>query len=404
MKTINDAAPGSSPANTGGQRETSPHSPDVQTTRDSSSAEGVLAKPKSANEQLEELLAKEGGEAEGDSPTTETGTEAGSEDALNQDESGAEADSAGSQESDDLSQAEPGEESEDAEGAEAGDATQAAAEKAYTERAEWQSAMKLVPAEKQKEMRAILRPLLEREQKLTTALKGYKPAVVISERMRKAVGDEGVENAVALVELWHSGDERAEGMLTELLTDLQTRRGARLGSPDLVKKAEALKQKLDGGLIEQADYDEHLGTLKELERTRAQGKQTAAKSQEAEQAAAAVREEQLVNERTEAINAWERKVAGKDLDYPRLQIGVINRAKVLTMEKMEELGHKRALTAGEMVKIMEQAYTAETAYVKGLQPRRKAITPVMGRDSSANSQRKPMTDMEKLDALIEREG
>lgn len=373
-----DASPGSSPAGQQGATENSPHSPDGQ--RDSSTA--------GDQSQTEEFLQKaaelDGEETEGaeTSPVTTTETEPAADDASEQDEPKAE--EAGGSETDALSQ----------------EQQQQQTEKRFTERPEWGAALKLVPAEKAPEMRKILRTLMTRESELTGQYEKAKPAVAITERIRSAVGDEGVENVAALVELWNRGEERAETMLTELLSDLQTRRGARLSSPDLVKRAATIQSNLEAGLIEENEAEEQRKVLLELERTRAGLNQTKAAQEQAAKAEQARRTEALVTERTSAINEWEKQIAKSDPDYlykrdadtPSLQEQVLNDALRVVNEKQAQ--RKDLLPAAEMLAILKAAYARQKAFIG--QRQRPNRTPITGRGSSTTSRRTPMTPEEEF--------
>jgi hypothetical protein len=373
-----DAAPGSSPA-TGDQTETSPPSPDGP--RDSSTA-GDQSQTEAFLQKAAELDGEEPEGAE-TSPVTTTATEPAGEGAPVQDEPDAN-DPEGSEQPEALSQAQQ----------------QQQTEQRFTERPEWGAALKLVPAAKAPEMRKILRNLMTRESELTGQYEKAKPAVAITERIRSAVGAEGVENAVALVELWNRGDERAEGMLTELLHDLQTRRGARISSPDLVKRDAAIRSNLEAGLIEEGEAEEQRKVLLELERTRAGLNQKQAAQDQQAKAEQARKTEALVTERTSAINDWEKQIAKSDPDYlykrdadtPSLQEQVLNDALRVVNEKQAQ--RKDLLPAADMLAILKAAYARQKAFIG--QRQRPNRTPITGRGSSTNSRRTPMTPEEEF--------
>jgi hypothetical protein len=376
MPTEIDATPASSPGTdvTG----VSSNSPDV--TSDSST-EGADFKP-DLMAKLNEIEADHNGE-EPEAPPATTTEEATEEAEPKTDEPGE--DEAGAGEKVDLSQA--------------------GQEKQFTERPEWQKALKLVAPEKAKEMRGILRSFYEREAATTKQLEVFKPSHERVERLRKAVGDEGVENSIALVELWQRGDERAEAMLTELLTDLQTRRGAKLSSPDLLKKAEALKQKVEQGLMDEAEAEEENKLLSELERTRAGLKQTEAEKQASHKATQQAAYEKMMTEHTTALNDWEAQIVKSDPDYlfrkddgtPTIQDNVKNQAFAEINNLMAT--KQGPVTIAEKLAIVKKAYQQQKAFAS--QRTRTTRIPVTTNGSSRNVRPKPTNLMETLDALEE---
>lgn len=375
-----DAAPDSSPA-TGAQTEVSPNSPDVAHAESSNA--GEKSKPATEIEQLDSLLEKEAGEAQAEeSPTTED-AEASAEEAPNTDEPGG---TEAQAQADDLSHEQQQEQ---------------LTEKAFAARPEWQEAIKLVPPDKQKVMRQILRTVLGRESKAVAELQRVKPDVETVTKLRTTLGEDAVSNGFALMELWHRGDPKAKEILTELLTDLDTRTGARLSSPDLVKRAAAIQEREDAGLLDATEAEEERKLLLELERTRAGLNQTKEAQTKAAKAEAEQRNEVLVQNTARAIDAWEKTTAGSDPDYAKIQKGVINRAKLLVQDKLNQVN--RSLQPGEMVDLLKQAYTEEKAYIRSLLPARRKITPLRGNGSSTNSRPKPKTAEEQLEELLERE-
>lgn len=397
MKTeeVIDATPGSSPEITGAPSEVSPNSPDGKSESSTEGASrtglpGDQTKSPTESEQLEELLAKENGEeAAEDSPSTEKAAEANAEEATETDEPVAE--EAEATERNDLSQEQQEQQSDQA-------------EKAFTARPEWQAALKLVPKDKQTEMRKLLRPLLERETHLAGELKRVKPDLDAVKELRTSLGEDGVSNGFALMKLWHRGDPKAKEILTELLTDLETRTGARLSSPDLIKRQAKLKQDVESGLVDADEAQEQEAILLELERTRAGLNHSKSEREAAVKAEAEQKFDQMVKNHTQAINNWEAQVAKSDPDYlfrkdkdtPTLQENTLNQAIREINDLAAQQGDK-PVTLEQKLEICKRAYAAQKKFVT--QRNRPVRTPIRDQGSSGTSRPKPQTDMEILEEL-----
>lgn len=267
------------------------------------------------------------------------------------------------------------------------------ADKGFASDARWQKLVKLVPKGSEKEFRAVAREFLTQENKLKAQIEKAKPAVDYVERIKRT-GVE-LENTVALVEAWQRGDEQAEKILQDLITDLQTRRGTVLSSPELVAESKELEQQLADGLVDEAFYTKRKAELLKLQKGEAVLKQTEA--QKAEDAKRAKQESlgKLFKACDEAFASWEKAGPLKNPDYtPEMKKLMVTVGDQLVAEKSAQLG--RYLKPAEVVECSQQAYEQVMKTVKSALPRRTVMKPLTGGTSSTNSRRAPANDREAL--------
>lgn len=267
------------------------------------------------------------------------------------------------------------------------------ADKGFASDARWQKLVKLVPKGSEKEFRAVAREFLTQENKLKAQVEKAKPAIDYVERIKRT-GVE-LENTVALVESWQRGDEQAEKILQDLITDLQTRRGTVLSSPELVAESKELDQQLADGMVDEAYVTKRKAELLKLQKGEAVVKQTEA--QKAEDAKRAKQESlgKLFKACDEAFANWEKAGPLKNPDYtPELKKLMVTVGDQLVAEKSQQLG--RYLNPAEVVECSQKAYEQIMGTVKSVMPRRTAIKPVTGGHSSTNSRRQPANEREAL--------
>lgn len=263
----------------------------------------------------------------------------------------------------------------------------------FSKRAEWKAIQKLAPG-KEKEVLAVARQLFNQEKTLRVQVEKAKPAVEFTERIKRA-GVE-LENTAALIEGWQRGDEQAEKILQDLITDLQTRRGTVLSSPKLVAESKELDQQLADGMVDEAYVTKRKAELLELQKGEAVVKQTEA--QKAENAKRAQQEKlgKLFKACDEAFANWEKDGPLKNPDYtPELKKLMVTVGDQFVAEKSQQLG--RYLNPAEVVECSQKAYEQIIGTMKSALPRRTAIKPVgTGGTSSTNSRRAPANDREAL--------
>jgi hypothetical protein len=271
--------------------------------------------------------------------------------------------------------------------------------KSFSTRPEWKKALDLVPDEKKHAMRKALQPILLREQRTLTEIERLKPAGDRIERLRKAVGDDGVENTIVLVEGWQHGDENAEKVLENLLQDLRARRGTVLGDKDLVDESEDLDRRVAEGEIEAEQAEKRRRELSELQKHRAESKRVQVQAESSAQEQAKARVERIVQDRTTAINDWEKQTSSRDADYPKLQKLVVDRARRLADEKQSE--SQQLLSPAEMVKVLQESYESVKSELGHMLPKPQKRTPITGGGSSLTSRAKPKDDTEAFFQRIE---
>lgn len=275
----------------------------------------------------------------------------------------------------------------------------------FDKRPEWQKVIKAVPPQAAKEVRAALRETFSKLNALEKQAVAAKPAVQTVDRIRAAVGEDGISNTVNLIEGWQRGDEHAERILKELLADIQVRRGSVISSPELKSELQELEQQVSDGLLDEDRAAKRRTELLELEQARAVKKQQAEQQTEAQRRAARQREQGLVAERTKAMNAWETGVSKSDVDYPKKQKFVIAEARRLVDEKQAK--SRSLLSPQEMVEALDAAYKTVNADLGAILPKPKPRKVVTGGTSSMNSRREPQNDRDAFnqaaDALESRQ-
>lgn len=185
-----------------------------------------------------------------------------------------------------------------------------------------------------------------------------------------------------------------------MITDLQTRRGTVLSSPELVAESKELDQQLADGVVDETFYTKRKAELLKLQKGEAVLKQTEA--QKAEDAKRAKQESlgKLFKACDEAFASWEKAGPLKNPDYtPEMKKLMVTVGDQLVAEKSQQLG--RYLKPAEVVECSQKAYEQVMATVKSALPRRTVIKPLTGGTSSTNSRRAPANDREALLQKIE---
>jgi hypothetical protein len=272
--------------------------------------------------------------------------------------------------------------------------------KGFASDARWQKLVKLVPKGSEKAFREVAREFLTQETKLKSQIEKSKPAVEFSERIKRT-GVE-LENTVALVESWQRGDEQAEKILQDLITDLQTRRGTVLSSPELVAESKELDQQLADGMVDESYVTKRKAELLKLQKGEAVLKQTEAQKAETAKQAQQEKLGKLFKACDDAVANWEKSGPAKNPDFtPALKKLTVQLGDKFVAEKIQQLG--RHLNPGEVVECAQKAYEEVLGTIKASLPRRTAIKPVIGGTSSTNSRREPTNErerwMQKLDEL-----
>lgn len=277
--------------------------------------------------------------------------------------------------------------------------------KAFSERPEWKEAIaiaKKAGAESEKAMRKQLRTIYQRETSLASQVEQFKPAVNLRDRIKKCVGDDaGLENSVKLIEGWHAGAPETRQMLVDLIADLDRRTGHVVTSADLKARLDKAKAQHEALEISDEQFQTIEQSVSEVERERAKSKKLESKVQETEQQTASKRQEAQVASRTTALNDWEKTVAKRDADYPRMQKLVTDRALVLAGEQHEKAG--RWLSDAEMVKVCDDAYKQIKSELGDLLPKPRSRQPLPQNGGlSDNNRREPTNATQAFDQTVER--
>lgn len=185
--------------------------------------------------------------------------------------------------------------------------------KGFASDARWQKLVKLAPKGSEKEFRAVAREFLTQETTLKAQVEKSKAAVDFTDRIKRS-GVE-LENTAALIEGWQRGDESAEKILQDLITDLQTRRGTVLSSPELIAEAKELDQQLSDGMIDESYATKRKAELLKLQKGDAVIRQTEAQKAEAAKAAQQESIGKLFKACDEAFENWEKAGPSKNPDY-----------------------------------------------------------------------------------------
>lgn len=389
-----DATAESSTADSGAATETtavvegaSAASPTATDASAESSTEGVSDRVADFNERANAL---EGNEAAGaaESPTAAERAEAGN--AAESDEPAAEQDEATDGKDKATATHEPAPEQQ---------------AESFNKRPEWQKVIKAVPAEVAKEVRGALRATFSKLDALEKQVVKAKPALETVDRIRLAVGDDGVANTVNLIEGWQRGDESAERILKELLADIQTRRGTVIHSPELKTELQELEQQVSDGLMDSERAAKRRTELLELEQGRAAQRRLKEEQTAAQQRAAKQRETRLMAEWAGAINAWESRVGKRDVDFPKKHKFVIAEARRMIEERQTK--SQSLLSAQEMVAALDEAYQTVNADLGEILPKPRARKVMTGGASSMNSRREPQNERDAFnqaaDALESRQ-
>jgi hypothetical protein len=270
--------------------------------------------------------------------------------------------------------------------------------KGFASDARWQKLVKLAPRGSEKEFRAVAREFLTQETTLKAQVEKSKPAVEFAERIKRS-GVE-LENTAALIEGWQRGDEAAEKILQDLITDLQTRRGTVLSSPELIAESKELEQQLADGMIDESYANKRRAELLKLQKGDAVIRQTEAQKAEAAKAAQQESIGKLFKACDEAFANWEKAGPSKNPDYtPELKKLMVSIGDGFVAEKTQQLG--RYLKPAEVVECSQKAYEQVFGAIKSALPKRQAIRSVAGGSSSTNSRREPTNERERIMARFD---
>lgn len=247
--------------------------------------------------------------------------------------------------------------------------------KAFSERPEWKEALRLAGPANEKAMRGTLRKVFQRETALASQVETLKPAAQITERIKRCTGDEvGMENSVRLIEGWFEGTDEAEKMLEGLLTDMRARKGKTIVSADLKDRLAKAEQQFQDAYITEEQLQQIKQDLLEIEGARAGQKSAEGKVKQVELTTEQRQQEKLINDRTTALNTWEKAKARSDADYAVIQRAVADRAKSLAEEAVAK-ANGRWLSPKEITDIAEEAYKQVKAEFGQAVPRRRAKLP-----------------------------
>jgi hypothetical protein len=271
--------------------------------------------------------------------------------------------------------------------------------KGFSNEPEWQRIMRAVNPTAAKEVRGVLRELFTKRNELVRQVAQAKPAVETFNRIEAAVGKEGVANTVSLIEGFHEGSADAERILKELLTDVQTRRGSVISSPDIKTELEKLEAQLGDGAVDEDYATRRKAELLELEAARAERNRIKTQSESAQRKANEERVNKIIEERAQALNSWEKDVAKRDPDYARKQKFVVAEARRLADERQAK--SKGLLSPAEMVAVLKEAYESVSADLGQLLPRPKARKVITGGASSLNSRREPQNEVERFNQRVD---
>jgi hypothetical protein len=270
--------------------------------------------------------------------------------------------------------------------------------KGFASDARWQKLAKLAPRGSEKEFRAVAREFLTQEATLKAQVEKSKSAMEFTDRIKRS-GIE-LENTAALIEGWQRGDESAEKILQDLITDLQTRRGTVLSSPELIAESKELDQQLSDGMIDESFATKRRAELLKLQKGDAVIRQTEAQKAEAAKAAQQESIGKLFKACDEAFAGWEKAGPLKNPDYtPELKMLMVSIGDGFVAEKTQQLG--RYLKPAEVVECSQKAYEQVFGAIKSALPKRQAIRSVNGGSSSTNSRREPTNDRERIMARFD---
>lgn len=276
---------------------------------------------------------------------------------------------------------------------------EAALTKAFDERPEWKGILTLAGANAEK-VKPFLRQVFQRETALAGQIETLKPDAELGGRLKAAAVDEhAAANAVALVERWFAGDPAALGMLKELSNDLETRLGQTLSSPDLVERARKIDEQVDALKLTSEEAAAKKADLIEIEKARAGTKAATGKVKQTEQAQQQQRVEQIITQRTTALDDWEKLGPLKNPDYasrPKLRERVLNEAKLLVTERETDLN--RVLNASEVVAVAQQAYESVMGFVSEVLPKPREERVTSGGGPSGGVKPRPKSYSEALDS------
>lgn len=275
---------------------------------------------------------------------------------------------------------------------------------AFHQRPEWRKLRELT-GDKFKEVRPVLRQMLEREEGLKGTIEKLKHSETVVNRLRTATkGDQGLQDAVGLIEKFDNDPAASVPMLEQLLADARQRGGLEISSADLKPDLQKLDEQLESGIIDQAEYDKQKGRLTEVEKARVKAKDAERRVKATEQTEVQRQQEALVRDRQTALADRERLVWSKDPDFPKVRNLFLDRATKMVEQATAKKGS--LLTAEEMVQQADAAWKAIKEEVGALLPKPKpSRATVHNHGSSRSATGQPRTAQEEFEQrVLEREG
>lgn len=279
-----------------------------------------------------------------------------------------------------------------------------------TERPEWQALTRIadkVSPEAGKETRKFLRDFYRREHELTQAVERLKPAEQVVQDIRRSVGgnEQGFANMRHLIRSFDSDPRNAVPMLELLLSDARKRAGLVLQSPELVREAQGLDQRVRDGKLDPAAATRRKQELLELEQARVNTRQSTARleAERLRQQAERAEQEQsaVVHEINRAEAAWAADKLKSDPDFKAVQTlhGVFAQQNALEFYN----AHQRMPQAREAVALLEKSLSQAKAEAGRFRPRPKAVVPINGgsNGSSGNNRQQPASEYDAFRQDVE---
>jgi len=275
---------------------------------------------------------------------------------------------------------------------------------AFHKQPEWQ-ALKKVTGEKFAEVKPLLRKLFDNSSReLKQQVEKLKLSDTVVTRLRTATkGDQGLNDAVSLIERFDTDPASSVPMLEQLLADAKERAGLEISSNDLKPDLAKLTEQLDNGMIDQKEFDKQKGRLLEVEKARAKAKDADARIKATEQTEQQRVVEKLVTDRQTAIQQRIDLVWSKDPDFPKVEKIFFDRGTRMIEEATEKKGG--LLSKEEIVQELDAAWKAVKTELGQLLPKPKTARPIINNGSSRNAVTQPSSELEAFKARVrEREG
>ena len=185
-------------------------------------------------------------------------------------------------------------------------------------RPEWQSAMKVLNTlpDKGAAIKPILREAFQRETRVQEQLRAIQPQAEATMELQRIVGGEKEFAAMKnVVRGFAAGDPAVLPVLRQMVQQMERTTGEVITSTDLIQRQQKLQQQFDEGLIDQAEFQEQSGLLKEVEKTRAGKKQVETQLQTTAQTQQQQQQAEAIQQRTTALNSWESDIRQRDPDF-----------------------------------------------------------------------------------------